>query len=74
MIKIQVKKVDKPGRIPREVRERLKELRMTRRLSFMKKERLLCPIMKDEITPVNCFACEYFARRIKGFVHCKADN
>lgn len=74
MRKLQVVKVDEPVKIPREVRERLRDLGIARRVSFMKRERVPCPLTGEEIAPLNCFACEHFLRRVKGFVHCNASR
>jgi hypothetical protein len=68
---IPVKKIDKTVRIPKEIREEIKRLRIERKVKFMKKELLLCPLTNKEQSPIICMTCEYFSRRIKGKVYCK---
>ena len=71
MRQIPVKKVDKTIRVPREVREEIKRLGIERKVRFMKKELVFCPLANKEQSPMICMTCEYFARRIKGVIHCK---
>jgi hypothetical protein len=68
---IPVKKVDKTIRVPKEIREEIKRLGIERKVKFMKKEVLFCPMNSKEQSPMICMVCEYFARRIRGVIHCK---
>ena len=71
MIQIKVEKTNKTQRIPKEVKEKLKDLGIYSKLQFMKKEIINCPKTGKVQSPIYCFLCEYFARRIKGVIYCK---
>ena len=68
---ISVKKVERSTRIPKEIREEIKRLGIERKVKFMKKELLLCPLSNKEQSPMICMVCEYFTRRVRGVIHCK---
>lgn len=68
---IPVKKVDKTVRVPKKVREEIKQLGIERKVRFMKRELVLCPLSGKEQSPLLCMTCQYFVRRIKGVIHCK---
>jgi iron-sulfur cluster repair protein YtfE (RIC family) len=68
---ITVKKVEKTVRVPKEIREEIKKLGIERKVKFMKKELILCPMTKKEQSPIICMTCEYFLRRVRGVIHCK---
>lgn len=70
MGEIRVRKVETPAKIERSALNRLKELRLTRRVSFMKKERVPCPLRGEEISPIYCLLCDHYRRRVKGVIHC----
>ncbi|MFQ5871118.1 MAG: hypothetical protein ACE5IB_03020 [Candidatus Geothermarchaeales archaeon] len=70
MRQIQVVKTDSVAKMDRQLRSQIKDLGMSRRASFMKKERLQCPMLSEEITPLTCLVCPHFRRRVMGFVHC----
>ncbi len=69
---IPVRKSEKSIRIGKELREQLKELRLLKTVSFMRKELVFCPLKNEEISPIHCVVCENFGRRIKGVIYCKA--
>ena len=73
-MKIKVEKTDKTQRVPREITSKLKEIGILGKLKFMKKELVECPKMKRKISPLYCFQCQYFIRRVKGYIHCKFDE
>lgn len=66
-----MKKIDKTVRVPKEVSEEIKRLGIGKKVKFMKKELVLCPMTNKDQSPLICMTCEYFARRIKGLIHCK---
>jgi len=68
---IQVKKVNKTVRVPKEVREEIKKLGIERKVKFMKKELIFCPMTNKEQSPLICMTCDYFVRRVKGVIHCR---
>ena len=72
MGEVKVRKVGTSAKIERAVLDRLKELGLTRRVSFMKKERVDCPLRGEEISPLYCLLCEHYRRRVKGIVYCEA--
>lgn len=69
--KIQVEKVEKSIRIPRDVIRSLKEIGLYGKIKFMRKEVLLCPLAQSKRSPIVCLTCQYFVRRVKGLVYCK---
>ncbi len=72
MINIPVRKSEKSIRIGKELREQLKELRLLKMVSFMRKELVFCPLKQEEIAPIYCLVCSNFGRRVKGFIYCNA--
>jgi hypothetical protein len=70
MREIPVRKVEEAAKIKKQIKTQIKDMGLTRRTSFMKKERLDCPMLKEEITPLTCMVCPYYRRRVMGFVHC----
>ena len=71
MIQIKVEKTEKAQRISKEVREKLKSLGIYGKIQFMRKEIIKCPKTGKIQSPIYCFLCEYFSRRIKGVIYCK---
>lgn len=71
MRQINVIKVNKTVPIPREVSEEIKQLGLERKVRFMKKEVVLCPLSQKEQSPLICITCNYFVKRVKGVVYCK---
>ncbi|MCP8310757.1 MAG: hypothetical protein L6M37_03965 [Candidatus Methylarchaceae archaeon HK02M1] len=67
---IKVLKREKPLRVSKEVKEVLKGAVSGKMMKNMKYESVLCPVIKEEVPFLECFACESFMRRFKGEVHC----
>ncbi len=66
-----MKKVDRTVRVPKEIREEIKRMGIERKVKFMKKELIHCPMTDMDQSPMICMTCEYFVRRVKGIIHCK---
>ena len=67
---VKVREATKPKRIPKVVSEQLKGVASGKAMARMKKESVDCPVVKDEVGFLICFACPYFVRRVKGEVNC----
>ena len=67
---VKVKEAVKPKRIPKEVSTQLKGVASPKATARMKKESVDCPVVKDEVGFLICFACPSFVRRVSGEVHC----
>jgi hypothetical protein len=64
----------KPKKVPKIVSTELKGVASGKQISRMKKESVDCPIVKEEVSFVVCFACPSFIRRVKGEVDCAGGN
>jgi hypothetical protein len=67
---LEVREVEKPVKVPDEVKDRLKGL-SPKLVSKMKKEVVDCPVLGREVPFLQCYFCPNFVRRVKGVVHCK---
>jgi hypothetical protein len=67
---VKVKEAAKPKRIPKEVSTQLKGVAGAKAIARMKKESVDCPVVKEEVGFLICFACPSFVRRVTGEVHC----
>lgn len=67
---VAIKEVEKPFRVPEEVKKRLIGL-SPKLISRMKKEAVDCPVFKREIPFLECYVCPNYVRRVKGVIHCK---
>lgn len=67
---LEVREVQKPVKIPDEVKDRLRGL-SPRLVSKMKKEVVDCPVLGREVPFLQCYFCPNFTRRVRGVVHCK---
>ncbi len=67
---VKVKEAVKPKRIPKDVTTQLKGVASGKAMARMKKENVDCPVVKDEVGFLICFACPSFVRRVMGEVHC----
>ncbi|MCP8315516.1 MAG: hypothetical protein H3Z52_09930 [archaeon] len=61
---------EKAFNVSKEVTASLKGVVSGKMMSRMKREAIQCPVIKEELPFLECFACESFIRRIKGEVHC----
>lgn len=64
----------KPKKVPKVVSTELKGVASGKQISRMKKESVDCPIVKEEVSFLVCFACPSFIRRVKGEVDCAGGN
>ncbi len=71
---VKVRPAIKPKRIPKEVTIQLKGVASAKAIARMKKESVDCPVVKDEVGFLVCFACPSFVRRVTGEVHCAGGN
>ena len=70
-IRVKVKTLEKPARIPRERLEEFKGILSRSMINRMKREAVDCPVKKQTIPFLECFTCENFLRRVKGEIYCK---
>jgi hypothetical protein len=67
---VQISEREKAFNVPKAVTASLKGVASGKMMSRMKHESIQCPMINEEISFLECFACESFLRRIKGEVHC----
>ncbi|MEM3437400.1 MAG: hypothetical protein QXP55_02535 [Nitrososphaerales archaeon] len=67
---VKVLQREKAFSVPKEVTASLKGVVSSKMMNRMKRELVQCPVIKEEVPFLECFACESFLRRIKGEVHC----
>ena len=67
---VKLKEAAKPKRVPKVVSEQLKGVASGKAMARMKKESVDCPVLKQEVGFLICFACPSFVRRVSGEVHC----
>jgi len=68
--KVKVYASLKPKKVPKVVSEELKGGASPKAISRMKKESVDCPVVKQEVAFLVCFACPSFIRRVTGVVDC----
>lgn len=68
--KVEVHQLEKPKKVPKEVAQELKGVASGKMMSRMKKESVDCPVVKQEVAFLVCFACPSFIRRVSGVVDC----
>jgi len=71
---IPVRTTDKRIKIPKEVKEQLKELRLYSRVKKMKSDVVDCPVKGKEVPFFECFLCKNFIRRVRGVVYCRGEE
>ena len=62
---------EKPLPTPKQYVQDLKGVAGGKQIARMKKEAVDCPVLKKQVSFVQCFACPNFIRRIKGQVGCR---
>ena len=62
---------EKPLLTPKQYVQDLKGVAGGKQIARMKKEAVACPVLKKNVSFVQCFACPNFIRRIKGQVGCR---
>lgn len=67
---VRVLQREKAFNVPIEVTSSLKGVVSGKMMNRMKHESVQCPVVKEEVPFLDCFACESFIRRVKGEVHC----
>lgn len=68
--KVKVYDSPKPKKVPKAVSDELKGAASAKAISRMKKESVDCPVVKNEVAFLVCFACPSFLRRVTGVVDC----
>ncbi len=68
--KVKVYQATKPKKIPKVVTAELKGGVSGKGIARMKKESVDCPVVKQEVGFLVCFACPSFLRRVIGVVDC----
>ncbi len=68
--KVKVYEAAKPKKIPKVVTAQLKGGVSGKGIARMKKESVDCPVVKQEVGFLVCFACPSFIRRVSGVVDC----
>ena len=68
--KLEVKIFPKPFKISKDKLSELKGVVSRRAIERMKKEGVECPVKKAPVPFLECFTCEKFVRRVKGYVYC----
>jgi hypothetical protein len=68
--KVEVYDSPKPKKVPKAVSDQLKGAASAKAISRMKKESVNCPVVKNEVAFLVCFACPSFLRRVTGVVDC----
>ncbi|MBI3840991.1 MAG: hypothetical protein HY297_03430 [Thaumarchaeota archaeon] len=68
--KVKIYPSIKPKKVPKVVGEQLKGGASPKAISRMKKESVDCPVVKNEVAFLVCFACPSFLRRVTGVVDC----
>ncbi len=59
-----------PKKVPKVVSQELKGSAGAKAIARMKKESVDCPVVKEEVAFLVCFACPSFIRRVTGQVDC----
>lgn len=68
--KVNIYPSPKPKKVPKAVSDGLKGAASAKAMSRMKKESVDCPVVKQEVAFLVCFACPSFIRRVTGVVDC----
>jgi len=67
---VKILEREKAFNVSKEITASLKGVVSGKMMSRMKHESVQCPVINEELSFLECFACESFIRRIKGEVHC----
>ncbi len=70
---LQVVKLQRAMRVPKEYREKLKDLYGNKVISKFSKDAVDCPVMGKRVSFLVCMGCPNYVRRFKGLVHCKGE-
>jgi len=70
-IRVKVKMLEKPARIPKEKLEEFKGILSRGMINRLKREAVDCPLKKQTVPFLECFTCKNFLRRVKGEIYCK---
>ncbi|MCX8175765.1 MAG: hypothetical protein N3E48_00850 [Candidatus Bathyarchaeota archaeon] len=68
--KLEVKMLQKSLKVPAEKLEEFKGVFSKRVLLRLKKEAVECPLKGSSVSFLECFICDRFIRRVKGYVYC----
>ena len=71
-VQIEIRTLERALPVPKECLQSMKGVMSGKKIAKMKKEALDCPVKGKPISFVECFACKYFFRRVKGKVTCGA--
>lgn len=82
---VEIKTYDKPQRVSKDTKKILETAGMieggkvnikgvsAKMLRQMKQEFVSCPILKTDVTFLECFVCQNFQSRVRGKVLCKGN-
>lgn len=70
---VQVVKLQRAIRVPKEHKEKLKELFGKNIVSKFSKDAVDCPVFGKRVSFLICMVCPNYVRRFKGYVHCKGE-
>lgn len=72
--RIEIKTLQKPAPISKEKVSELKGAFSGRLISRMRREGVDCPVKQITVGFVECFTCDSFIRRVRGYVDCNGEN
>ncbi len=70
---LQVVKLQRAMRVPKDYKEKLKELYGNKVISKFSKDAVDCPVRGERVSFLICMGCPNYVRRFKGYVHCKGE-
>ncbi len=70
---VPIKQAKRALRVPKELKEKLKDLYGKKVISKFSKDYVECPVMGKEVSFLICLNCPNYVRRFKGVVHCKGE-
>jgi len=70
---LDIRITEKPFKIPKDKLSGYKGVISGRKIAYMKKEAVSCPVKGEAVPFLECYDCENFMRRMKGKVHCSGE-
>ena len=70
---VKIYTIEKPYRVPKELKETLKGVVSGKKLKRMKLEEVNCPVLQKNVPFLNCFVCPNHIRRVTGEVNCTGE-
>ncbi len=68
---VHVVKLERAMRVDKSLVEQLEKALSKKMISGMKKEAVECPVLKRQVSFLQCYACPNFVRRVRGVVYCR---